>query len=239
MKCAAQLTSVGESQLEVTAELTSWNTSAGKRLLDAAGATVLLVVLSPLMCLLALLIKLSSAGTVFYRQRRVGQRGREFQLLKFRSMAPARPGLPLTRAGDPRITRVGRFLRKWKLDELPQLFNVLKGEMSLVGPRPEPVERVKRYSDWQRQRLTCKPGVTGLAQVHGLREENSSEDKAYYDLRYIQDWSLLGDLSLILQTIWTISRRFLTEAPAGFEMGSPATEAPATEFIELAHADRS
>ena len=100
-----------------------------------------------------------------------------------------------------------KMLALLSISELPQLLNVLKGEMSLVGPRPEPFDRVKRYSDWQRQRLSCKPGVTGLAQVHGLREENSSEDKAYYDLRYIQDCSLLADLSLVVQTIWTISRR--------------------------------
>ena len=167
-------------------------------------------------------------GKALVSEKRCGCNGHVFRMYRFNVERRAKG-----------LKGIERLLQMLSFSELPQLFNVLKGEMSLVGPRPEPVERVKRYSDWQRQRLTCKPGVTGLAQVHGLREENSSEDKAYYDLRYIQDWSLLGDLSLILQTIWTISRRFLTEAPAGFEMGSPATEAPATEFIELAHADRS
>ena len=221
MKCAAQLTSVGESQLEVTAELTSWNTSAGKRLLDAAGATVLLVVLSPLMCLLALLIKLSSAGTVFYRQRRVGQRGREFQLLKFRSMAPARPGLPLTRAGDPRITRVGRFLRKWKLDELPQLFNVVRGDMSFVGPRPAVAEYINRLNGPQKQILQLRPGLTGSATLRYRNEEAllaqvpEAELASYYcsqvlphkvslDLEYARRASLASDIVILLQTACAI-----------------------------------
>jgi lipopolysaccharide/colanic/teichoic acid biosynthesis glycosyltransferase len=137
------------------------------------------------------------------------------------------------------VSGLDRLLRKLSVTELPQLVNVLKGDMSLVGPRPEPDERVKRYSDWQRQRLICKPGMTGLAQVHGLREESTSEAKAHYDLRYIQDWSLLTDFSLILQTIWTISRRFfLAEAPLEVAPHAHQPENP-NEFVELAHADRS
>ena len=133
-----------------------------------------------------------------------------------------------------------RWLRMLSVSELPQLWNVAKGDMSLVGPRPESEERVKRYSDWQRQRLVCKPGMTGLAQVHGLREESSSEDKAYYDLRYIQDWSLLTDLALIVQTVWTILRRLFrstAKAHPVLEAGDKVAANP-NDFIELLHADR-
>ncbi len=221
MKCAAQVTSVRESQPENSAELTPWNTSAGKKLLDIAGAAVLLVVVSPLMCLLALLIKLSSPGTVFYRQGRVGQGGREFQLLKFRSMAPARPGLPLTRAGDPRITGVGRFLRKWKLDELPQLLNVVRGDMSFVGPRPDVAEYINRLNDQQKQILQLRPGLTGSATLRYRNEEAllaqvpETELASYYcsqvlphkvnlDLEYARRASLFSDIAILLQTAFAI-----------------------------------
>jgi lipopolysaccharide/colanic/teichoic acid biosynthesis glycosyltransferase len=221
MKCAAQVTSLGESQPHSTAEFTRWNTAAGKRLLDLAGATFLLVLLSPLMCLLALLIKLSSRGTVFYRQRRVGQGGREFQLLKYRSMAPARPGLPLTRAGDPRVTRVGRFLRKWKLDELPQLFNVVRGDMSFVGPRPDVAEYINRLNERQKQILQLRPGLTGSATLRYRNEEAllaqvpEAELASYYcsevlphkvnlDLEYARRASLGNDIIILLQTALAI-----------------------------------
>ena len=131
-----------------------------------------------------------------------------------------------------------RWLRMLSVSELPQLWNVAKGDMSLVGPRPESEERVKRYSDWQRQRLVCKPGMTGLAQVHGLREESSSEDKAYYDLRYIQDWSLLTDLALIVQTVWTILRRLFRSSARAHPALDAGAAANPNEFIELLHADR-
>jgi len=106
-----------------------------------------------------------------------------------------------------------RLLVRWSLTELPQLFNVLQGAMSLVGPRPESAERVKCYSEWQRQRLRVRPGVTGLAQVHGLREQHPSEEKARFDLQYIFHWSPLWDLTLILQTIWTLLFRGLWQEP--------------------------
>ncbi len=200
--------------------------SSLKRAVDLAVGSVLLVIGLPALVVGSAMLWMQK-GKALISEKRCGCNGQVFRMYRFNVDRRAKG-----------LKGIERLLQILSFSELPQLLNVLRGEMSLVGPRPEPVERVKRYSDWQRQRLICKPGVTGLAQVHGLREENSSEDKAYYDLRYIQDWTLLGDVSLILQTIWTISRRFLTEAPAGFEMGSPATEAP-TEFIELAHADRS
>jgi lipopolysaccharide/colanic/teichoic acid biosynthesis glycosyltransferase len=143
-----------------------------------------------------------------------------------------------SRRGANGVSALERLLQMLSVTELPQLVNVFKGEMSLVGPRPETEERVKRYSEWQRQRLICKPGMTGLAQVHGLREESASEDKAYFDLRYIQDWSLLTDLALILETMWTIPRRFFP-ARAPVAPALDASVAGNSKFIELAHADRS
>jgi len=106
-----------------------------------------------------------------------------------------------------------RWLARLSLTELPQLWNVILGDMTLVGPRPEPPERVKHYSDWQRQRLSVKPGLTGLAQVHGLREQHPSEEKARFDLQYILHWSLFLDLSLLLQTIWTVAVRLASSEP--------------------------
>jgi lipopolysaccharide/colanic/teichoic acid biosynthesis glycosyltransferase len=130
------------------------------------------------------------------------------------------------------------FLR-WSLTELPQLLNVLRGDMSLVGPRPESIERVKNYSDWQRQRLKVRAGVTGLAQVHGLREQHSSEDKARFDLQYIVNWSPFLDLSLILQTMWTLLLRGLTQEPV--PNPTPKFRRAASEFVtrEVVDVDRS
>jgi lipopolysaccharide/colanic/teichoic acid biosynthesis glycosyltransferase len=116
--------------------------------------------------------------------------------------------------------RYERLLVRWSLTELPQLWNVLNGDMSLVGPRPESPERAKYYSEWQRQRLKVKAGVTGLAQVHGLRDQHPSEDKARFDLQYIFNWSPLLDLSLILQTVWTLLFRGLRQEPVSSEEAS-------------------
>jgi lipopolysaccharide/colanic/teichoic acid biosynthesis glycosyltransferase len=197
-----------------------------KRVVDITLGTALLIIGSPV--LLASLATLwIQTGKALVSEMRCGYNGRPFRMYRFNVDRFA-----------TNLSATEKMLALLSISELPQLFNVLKGEMSLVGPRPEPFDRVKRYSDWQRQRLSCKPGVTGLAQVHGLREENSSEDKAYYDLRYIQDWSLLADLSLVLQTIWTISRRFVAAAPETLQLVDPAVQNP-TEFVELAHADRS
>jgi lipopolysaccharide/colanic/teichoic acid biosynthesis glycosyltransferase len=197
-----------------------------KRVVDLTLGSILLVLGSPV--LLASLATLwIQKGKALASEMRCGYNGRPFRLYRFNVDRAARE-----------LNGTEKMLALLSISELPQLLNVLKGEMSLVGPRPEPFDRVKRYSDWQRQRLSCKPGVTGLAQVHGLREENSSEDKAYYDLRYIQDWSLLSDLSLVVQTIWTISRRLAAVAPESLHLVDPAVQ-NSTEFVELAHADRS
>jgi lipopolysaccharide/colanic/teichoic acid biosynthesis glycosyltransferase len=197
-----------------------------KRGVDLTLGSVLLVLGSPIL-LVSMATLWIQKGKALASEMRCGFNGRPFRMYRFNVNRFA-----LNLSGTEKMIAL------LSISELPQLFNVLKGEMSLVGPRPEPFDRVKRYSDWQRQRLSCKPGVTGLAQVHGLREENSSEDKAYYDLRYIQDCSLLADLSLVLQTIWTISRRFVTVAPGTLQLVEPEVE-NSTEFVELAHADRS
>jgi lipopolysaccharide/colanic/teichoic acid biosynthesis glycosyltransferase len=137
------------------------------------------------------------------------------------------------------LSRFEELLLKFSLTELPQIWNVLRGEMSLVGPRPESPERVKHYSDWQRQRLSVKPGLTGLAQVHGLREQHSSEEKARFDLQYIFHWSLFLDFSLVLQTAWTLFVRLL-KSPY-FKSAPMTSEAKPIERAagEVLHVDRS
>jgi len=153
-----------------------------------------------------LLIRLDSPGPVFYRQRRMGLAGREFEMLKFRSMvedAETRTGPVWTRRGDDRRTPLGRFLRRWSLDELPQLFNVLAGDMSLVGPRPERtvfVERFRKQLPGYCQRLQVKAGLTGWAQVQGWRGNTSVRRRLQCDLYYIANWSLLLDLKILLMT---------------------------------------
>jgi exopolysaccharide biosynthesis polyprenyl glycosylphosphotransferase len=179
-----------------------------------------LLLLAPLLALVALAVKLDSRGPVFFRQTRVGRHGREFTVLKFRSMqldAEQRlPGLrhlnDADRAGllfklheDPRVTRVGRVLRRYSLDELPQLLNVLRGEMALVGPRPPLPGEVERYGADVRRRLLVKPGITGLWQVSG-RSDLSWEDSVRLDLYYVENWSLALDLQIIAKTLVAVAR---------------------------------
>jgi exopolysaccharide biosynthesis polyprenyl glycosylphosphotransferase len=191
-----------------------------KHLLDRVAAAAGLLLLSPLLVGLALTVRLSSPGPILYRQRRIGRDGRNFELLKFRSMRPvetiADPGdasnvvalhpdiAPGGVEGADRRTAVGRLMRRTSLDELPQLFNVLRGEMSLVGPRPERPEfvdlfgsRIARYTDRHR----VKSGITGWAQVHGLRGKTSLADRVEWDNYYIENWSLGLDLKILLMTI--------------------------------------
>jgi len=159
--------------------------SSVKRLFDITFAIVGLGLLWPAFAVLALVIKLSDGGAVFFRQERVGHRGKRFWILKFRSMAPNAEGLGLsvTKDGDPRITRVGRFMRKTKLDELPQLWNVLVGEMSFVGPRPEVPIYVQKYTDYQRRVLALKPGITDPAALEFRDEERMLKEGAGGDYR--------------------------------------------------------
>jgi exopolysaccharide biosynthesis polyprenyl glycosylphosphotransferase len=172
-----------------------------KRLCDFVGSAVLIVLGSPLLVLIALIIKIDSRGTVLFRQQRVGRNGTQFSMYKFRTMhANAAPyDYSPDTPGDPRITRMGKFLRRTSLDELPQLFNVLRGDMSLVGPRPEMPFIVERYTERQRKRLEVKPGITGLWQLSGDRVFQIHEN-IEYDLYYIQHRNFFMDLAILLHT---------------------------------------
>jgi exopolysaccharide biosynthesis polyprenyl glycosylphosphotransferase len=179
-----------------------------KRMFDIVVASVGLVLAAPLMAIAALLIKLDSAGPILYRQVRLGEFGREFWILKFRSMRmdAEKDGARWASAEDDRATRIGRMLRKTRIDELPQLWNVLRGDMSVVGPRPERpvfVAELEKQVPFFRQRLYVKPGVTGHAQVR-CRYAASVEDsieKLQYDLYYIKSFSVFFDLSILLDTL--------------------------------------
>ena len=189
--------------------LTGFN-RALKRLSDVVFATACLAFFSPFMALIAALIRLTSPGPVFYRQERVGQDGRVFRLFKFRSMvadAERATGPVFARENDERVTRVGRFLRRTSLDELPQFFHVLTGDMSVVGPRPERPMFVEKFaSDVPRylERHKVKSGMTGWAQVSGFRGNTSIARRVEYDMYYIENWSLLFDLRIILRTMWHV-----------------------------------
>jgi lipopolysaccharide/colanic/teichoic acid biosynthesis glycosyltransferase len=174
----------------------------GRRLRDVVGAVVALVVASPALAAAAVAIKLEDRGPVLYRQRRVGEGGGEFELLKLRTMVVGAEqqgaGWAVNR-GDPRITRVGRVLRRLSLDELPQLWNVVRGEMSLVGPRPTLAYQVERYTPRQRRRLDVKPGITGWAQVHG-RAAVPWDERIELDVWYVEHRSAWLDLKILAKT---------------------------------------
>jgi exopolysaccharide biosynthesis polyprenyl glycosylphosphotransferase len=180
-----------------------------KRAVDLLGSAAILVVLSPVLVLTALAIKLDSPGPVFYAQERMGLDAKPFWCLKFRSMRTdaEKDGPGWTTEGDPRVTHLGRFIRRFSIDELPQFINVLLGEMSLVGPRPErPVyveqfqRSIPRYMDRHRE----KAGITGWAQVNGLRGDTSIAERTKYDLWYIENWSLWLDFRIVLRTVFGI-----------------------------------
>jgi exopolysaccharide biosynthesis polyprenyl glycosylphosphotransferase len=184
-----------------------------RRCADATMATLLLAVLSPLFVAIAIAIKVTSKGPVLFRQTRCGLNGRPFTFLKFRSMLVGADALKATltqynevggpafkMTNDPRVTPVGRLLRRTSLDELPQLWNILKGDMSFIGPRPAVVEEVQQYEPWQRRRLSMKPGLTCLWQVSG-RSELTFDEWMRLDLEYIDNWSLWLDVKIALKTI--------------------------------------
>ena len=192
--------------------------SLGKRVLDVVGATIGLILLLPVFLSCALAVKLTSQGPIFFRQTRVGKSGRSFGCLKFRTMrvgahaqqellraASLQDGPAFKIAGDPRITPVGRVLRKFSIDELPQLLNVLIGDMSIVGPRPPIPSEVDKYTWWQRRRISIKPGLTCVWQVYG-RNRVSFKRWVEMDLYYIDNWSLWLDLKLILHTVRVVIR---------------------------------
>ena len=183
-----------------------------KRGMDILLSGIALIVCSPLMLIIAIAVKLSSPGRVIFRQERVGRDGKPFYIYKFRSMredAEAGIGHVWASKDDPRQTRLGKFLRRWCLDELPQFFNVLKGDMSLVGPRPEMSGLIDDFSKsiphyLDRHRVKC--GLTGWAQVNGLRGNTSLEKRIRYDLYYIENWSIGLDIKILLRTLWSIKR---------------------------------
>jgi len=202
-----------------------------KRMLDFAVSAAGLVLLSPALIVMALLVKTTSPGPVFFRQKRLGLQGTPFEFLKFRTMIadndpsihkqyvesligknlPAQDGAAAEGGGpvykltdDPRVTRVGRFLRKTSLDEIPQFINVLKGEMSLIGPRPPIPYELEHYKPWHRRRIMeVKPGITGLWQVRG-RSRCDFDEMVRLDLQYIREWSLWLDIKILLQTPWAM-----------------------------------
>ena len=185
---------------------------------DLLVAGLAVIVLSPLLLAVALAVKVSSPGPVLYTQRRVGLRGRPFTMLKFRTMRKGADAevaqlraergvndVMFKLADDPRVTRVGRWLRKFSIDEFPQLFNVIRGDMSLVGPRPPLPEEVTQYEDWHFDRLEAPPGITGLWQVSG-RSELSFDDCVRLDVFYIENWSLAYDLYILAKTVPVLLR---------------------------------
>lgn len=214
-RCQAQRLTAPLPGATLSPRWASWQSGA-KRAIDIAVAATLLLVLLPLFALIALLIKLDSRGPVLFRQVRSGKDGKPFVFLKFRSMvADAEQrraelealnnadGPIFKMRRDPRATRVGRVLRRTSLDELPQLWNVLRGDMSLVGPRPPLPDEVARYAPWQHGRLAVRPGLTGLWQVSG-RSLLGFEQMVMLDLEYIARWSLALDLRIVLRTIGAV-----------------------------------
>ena len=185
-----------------------------KRLIDVVFSLFALIALSPLMLAIALAIRLTSPGKALFRQERVGRAGKRFNIYKFRSMridAEENVGHVWAESDDPRQTPLGKFLRRWSLDELPQFLNVLKGDMSLVGPRPEMSGLIDTFREsiphyLARQRV--KSGMTGWAQVNGLRGNTSLEERVSYDRYYIENWSLGLDIKIILKTLWAIKKGY-------------------------------
>jgi exopolysaccharide biosynthesis polyprenyl glycosylphosphotransferase len=188
-----------------------------KRVIDVVGATVALIVILPFVPILAIVIKLDSPGPVFFRQKRVCKEGKIFTLYKFRTMIDGadnlleglccmneRTGLLFKMANDPRVTRVGKVLRRYSIDELPQFWNVLKGEMSLVGPRPALTSEFERYEGNYLRRLKVTPGITGLWQVYARRHP-SAEAYLSLDIKYIEKWSLWLDLRILLRTLVVVA----------------------------------
>lgn len=192
-----------------------------KRLFDIIFSLFGLIILLPIFLIIAIAIKIDSNGPVFFKQTRVGKNGKEFKILKFRTMIAdaEKKGMQITVSGDNRITRVGRFLRKYKLDELPQLVNVLLGDMSFVGPRPEVPKYVALYNEYQKNVLKVKPGITDLASIeyrneNDLLAQSNDPEKVYIEeimpkklelnLEYIRNFSVINDIKLILKTILVV-----------------------------------
>jgi lipopolysaccharide/colanic/teichoic acid biosynthesis glycosyltransferase len=174
-----------------------------KQLTDFFGSLIGFIILSPLFLIVMILIKIDSPGAIFFRYERIGENGKPFYPFKFRTMKEGaiKEGWGYNVAeNDERITKIGKFLREWGIDELPQLINVLRGEMSLVGPRPTFKYQVEKYDEFQKKRLLVKPGITGWALIHG-RNLLPWEERIKYDVWYVENWSLLLDFKILFKTI--------------------------------------
>lgn len=209
-KRVAPMTFAGMTMLRLREDpLAGWN-GVIKRAFDVIVSLFLLLLLSPIFLVLSLLVALSSKGPIFYKQIRVGIDGRPFPIIKFRTMrtdAESKSGAVWATRGDPRVTPLGRFLRRWSLDELPQLWNVLRGEMSLVGPRPERPEFVEQFGEEvprYLERHRFRSGMTGWAQVNGLRGDVPIADRTRFDLYYVENWSLGFDLWILAKTLTAV-----------------------------------
>ncbi len=203
-----------------------------KRVVDVAASAAGLAVLCPLLALLMLLVRLTSSGPALFKQKRLGTHGKPFDLLKLRTMVQDAEklgaGLAIA-AGDARITRLGRFLRATSLDELPQLWNVVRGEMSLVGPRPLPVRYLDRFNDRQKMRLLMPQGITGWAQATG-RNVASWDDRLAMDVWYVEHWSLGLDARILAETIWNVvARKDIAAGDGSVAEFNPQSERPEAE----------
>jgi len=180
-----------------------------KRLFDIVTSFIAILIFLIPMLIIAILIKLDDGGPILFKQKRGGYKQKHFDILKFRTMIVNAESVGLgykTEKNDPRITKVGRFIRKYSLDELPQLINVLKGDMSIVGPRPALTVQTDDYNDYQKIRLEVKPGITGLAQVNG-RNALTWDERIEWDIKYVQNRSFLFDIQIIFKTILIVFKR--------------------------------
>lgn len=204
-----------------------------KRLLDVSLAAVGLVLLSPLLLVIALAIKFTSSGPIFFVQERLGRYGRPFPIYKFRTMVDGAVNLGAgldTFKGDPRVTPVGKFLREFHLDEFPQLFNVLRGEMSLVGPRPLLMSSLLTYQDWEKRRLLMPPGVTAWEAVQGGLL-NTIDERIELDVWYVNHWSIWLDLWILLRTIPVVLTREGVYGENGSERGRESAPVAPVEYV--------
>jgi len=183
-----------------------------KHTLDFLISMFMLIILAPLFILIALFISLEDKGPAFFKQARLGKNGQTFLMYKFRSMKVNAPDLRSEDGGtfnsddDPRVTKVGSFLRKTSLDELPQIINILKGEMSFIGPRPDLPDQIKLYHEEDKVRLTVRPGITGYAQVVG-RNSLGFRERFEYDIEYVNHYSLWFDFKILIQTVMVVLKR--------------------------------
>lgn len=202
-----------------------------KRTFDIAGSSIAIVLFAPLVILLALLVKLTSKGPAFYKQTRIGLDGRLFEIIKLRTMTVGAPyvqfsdGSSMTARNDPRVTRIGRILRATSLDELPQFYNVLRGDMSIVGPRPDQLEQAAFYDEENARKLAMRPGITGLAMIRG-RNSIPWKVRIKYDIEYIDRYTLLLDAKIFLRTVPLVLLRQGVCSP-------PPTETVAAGYLSI------